>query len=397
MPIYDFFANSDVVQGTGMLQVGDDVISLPGGGLVYLLRDEFTSALAAGSVNGTPAEPGPGKRVVGADSASLISIDTDDLLWSGTAASANADPAIYMTDNANGSFARTLGLTAIYKVVSTGVMNIGFTTNTTIGNVTMFGVLTNSAGTLSYTRGGNTIVIGAFAAATTYLIAETLRANGLEMRVKGGAYSEWSLLFVETNWNTTPVWPAATCSGAVTTRFPFVRVPLLTDVGKLATGSHILSQDSPDTTILPATNSAFILLTVTSVAGAAGNLVEVRTQQADANNYMVTRVQWNGSNYELVTGHVIAGVETLQGSPIATVFGVSGVNRLAIRDVGASHDFWTTGGTTFTKRYGTISDNSGGANVGTSVSIVGGFTSVNLTAWDYQDAAIAAILDRLAT
>ena len=33
-------------------------------GLVYDLRDDFTDTLAAGSVNGTPATPGPGTRAV---------------------------------------------------------------------------------------------------------------------------------------------------------------------------------------------------------------------------------------------------------------------------------------------------------------------------------------------
>lgn len=369
--------------------------SVPGGGIVYLLDDEFTTDAAASFASPALSEPGPGKLVRAADSASRVSKDAGDLLWSGAAASANVDPAYYFTDSADASFTRAAGLTAIFKLISTGVMNFGFTTNTTIANATMFGFLSNSGTSLSYTRAGNTVVIGSFSAATTYLLAATLRTNGIEFRIKGGAYSEWSTIFVETNWSTTPVWPAITQSGSVTSRFPFVRIPLLADVGKLATGSHILSQDAPDTTILTASNSALFLLTATSVAGAGGNLIEVRTQQADANNYMLARIQWNGSNYELVTGHVIAGVETLQGAPIATVFGTSGVNRLWIRDVGTAHDFFSTGGTTISKRYATITDASGGANVGTSVRIVGGFTSVNLTAWDYNDAAIAAILDRL--
>jgi len=33
-----------------------------GAGIAYLLRDEFHTDRAAGSVNGTPAEPGPGTR-----------------------------------------------------------------------------------------------------------------------------------------------------------------------------------------------------------------------------------------------------------------------------------------------------------------------------------------------
>ncbi len=363
------------------------------GGLAYLLRDEFTTAAAAGFTSPASGEPGPGKLVRSLDSLSQVSKDTGDLVFSGTAPVNYADPAYYYTDNAGGSFARAAGETVIFKLVSTGVMNIGFTTNTTIANGTLFGALTNSAGTLSYTRGGTTVAIGAFAAATTYLIAVTLRANGLEIRIKGGVYSEWALVFVETNWNTTPLWPAHASAGAVVTRFPFVRMPLMADVGRL-TASEVLSVSSPDTTIRAGKAETFICLTGTPPTGGAGNLLELRYRQLDANNYMLARIQWNGANYELVTGHVIAGVETLQGSPIASVAFAANVERLIVRATVNAHDFWTTPSTTITKRYGTITDATGAAELGVSVRNVG-FTATSLLAWDYLDADIAANLDRL--
>ena len=40
------------------------VVTLGGAELPYLIRDEFWSALGAGAVNGTAAEPGPGTRTV---------------------------------------------------------------------------------------------------------------------------------------------------------------------------------------------------------------------------------------------------------------------------------------------------------------------------------------------
>ncbi len=49
---------------------------------VWLLRDEFTTNLAAGSVNGTNCEPGPGTRYV-ADTGNLLSISGGQLQFGG--------------------------------------------------------------------------------------------------------------------------------------------------------------------------------------------------------------------------------------------------------------------------------------------------------------------------
>ncbi|MEZ4684195.1 MAG: hypothetical protein R2932_59290 [Caldilineaceae bacterium] len=58
----------------------------------YLIRDEFTTDLAAGSVDGTDAEPGPGRREI-TDSENKISISGGKLLFaSGRTSPSYADP-----------------------------------------------------------------------------------------------------------------------------------------------------------------------------------------------------------------------------------------------------------------------------------------------------------------
>lgn len=49
------------------------LLAMRRGGKPYLLRDEFTDTLAAGSVDGTPAVPGPGTRSV-TDTGNNISV-----------------------------------------------------------------------------------------------------------------------------------------------------------------------------------------------------------------------------------------------------------------------------------------------------------------------------------
>jgi len=67
------------------------LLLMGGGGIKWLLRDEFTDERAAGSVDGTPATPGSGTRTVAADTASAISIGSGSLNidggaddWTGT-------------------------------------------------------------------------------------------------------------------------------------------------------------------------------------------------------------------------------------------------------------------------------------------------------------------------
>jgi hypothetical protein len=62
-----------------------------GGGIIYLFRDLFTTDLAAGSVNATNAEPGPGARSV-TDGGNIISITGGALTINGTA---SGDSGVY--------------------------------------------------------------------------------------------------------------------------------------------------------------------------------------------------------------------------------------------------------------------------------------------------------------
>jgi lysophospholipase L1-like esterase len=63
------------------------------GNLRYMLRDLFTTDAAAGAVNGTPAEPGPGTRIV-ADTGNQASIASGALSIVG-AAVGSGDPRVY--------------------------------------------------------------------------------------------------------------------------------------------------------------------------------------------------------------------------------------------------------------------------------------------------------------
>lgn len=97
------------------MDVLSHVLGIPkiggGGGVVYLLRDLFTTDRAAGSVDGTASEPAPGVREVTADSGSNLSIADDQLQIA--AAVSDTDPALYWTRDDGSGFTRENGLALI--------------------------------------------------------------------------------------------------------------------------------------------------------------------------------------------------------------------------------------------------------------------------------------------
>ena len=88
--------------------------SYPGPG--YLLRDDFTDTVAAGSVNGMAATPGPGTRIV-KDSDTKISVDNDAARF-GDNTAWNREGLYY------GPFTRETGR-ALYMLFLDGDVQIG--------------------------------------------------------------------------------------------------------------------------------------------------------------------------------------------------------------------------------------------------------------------------------
>lgn len=84
---------------------------LSNGNSIYQLRDALTDMLAAGEVDGTSSVPGPGKRMVVADSAGNLSIGNG--LMTLSAVAGDLDPASYWTKSNGSGFARESGLALV--------------------------------------------------------------------------------------------------------------------------------------------------------------------------------------------------------------------------------------------------------------------------------------------
>jgi hypothetical protein len=160
-----------------------------GGGEQYLLRDDFSDTLAAGSVNGTLAVPGPGTRAVVTDTESKVSLSGGKLVFAGgKAAPAYGDPGLWY-----GVITRVPGLMMLSQI-------------TPDNNIFMMGLDTNQSGVsggvdLRWATGflcrGSAPALCAYTPGATYKIAIAIRTAGYFVLVKGGIYTNWSLMFID--------------------------------------------------------------------------------------------------------------------------------------------------------------------------------------------------------
>lgn len=198
---------------------------LPSGGIsssppviTYLLRDEFYTALAAGSVNGTLAEPGPGTRVV-VDTNSKLSI-TGGNLSVATGGGGTDEPRI-----SYGSLTRTAGRVLIAKpTVTTEGVIIALSDLNTASRQSAIRLYDTSIGI--DIGAASWIAAGAYSTSTAYQIVIVLKAAGEYVFAKGGTFTNWELLFVDPNGASTPLYPiiGADDNASVYT-VDYIRVP----------------------------------------------------------------------------------------------------------------------------------------------------------------------------
>lgn len=153
----------------------------------YALNDQFTTDRAAGAVNTTSAEPTGGARTV-VDTTSKMSISSGALTVSGK--NTVGDPRITYPIQT-----RIAGKTLVQTYTPTntaGDVEIGFSTTTT-------GEMNNALrfyGDTSINSMANTtssLAVGTFSG-TQYQIASIMRSAGMYQFIKGGTYTNWTLL-----------------------------------------------------------------------------------------------------------------------------------------------------------------------------------------------------------
>ncbi len=170
----------------------------------YVVNDQFTTDRSGGAVNGSAAEPTGGNRVV-VDTNNVLSI-TGGVLSFATGGLAAGDPGLWYS-----AITRDQGLTIIGSVTTpnpaTNPMVFGFDSNQA-GNIGSNGIQFTGGNIQAYEGASAKAIASSYTAGTTYQTAITLRSTGAYYFIKGGAYTNWTLIWSSALQSNTPVYPA---------------------------------------------------------------------------------------------------------------------------------------------------------------------------------------------
>ena len=168
--------------------------------LAYLLYDAFTTDRAAGAVNGTSAEPTGGTRAV-VDGNGKLSITGGQLSFA-TGGVGVGNPAIRYSEASR--ISGKILLSSIIAPSTDGLFEVGYDNNTS-GQVWDSFRFSSSGNLIITPDGFNTLVpiVGTYTSGT-YSVAGILRSSGIYWFIKGGTYTNWTLLYISsTNSGTT--------------------------------------------------------------------------------------------------------------------------------------------------------------------------------------------------
>lgn len=314
---------------------------LLGGGqrVTYLLRDEFTTDRAAGAVHGTAAEPGPGGNRTVTDTASRLSIAAGDLvLAGGKVFPAFGDPGLWYASEARAA-GKIVGFQ--FAMVLDGRFHAGWDINATgAADISAFYI----NGPAFYLRPGTAVVLGALTYATDYQCAVVLKASGGDLFVRGGAYTNWTLLYSDAQYAITPVYPVVSNYDANARVRYVVRpetlwslTPLLADafagagptwtnrLGTFGAAAGVgafsaLTDGVGLTTVAVSTPDVLHDAKVTRTAGNAGVVV----RWADASNYIYAYLLNDGAN-KVTLRKVVAGTDSEVLAPTAITYAAGAV------------------------------------------------------------------------
>ena len=287
-----------------------------GGGITYLLRDEFTTDEAAPLTSPRAAEPGPGELTI-VDVENKFSISSGKLngLTQSTPSFSDMNVEVTVTRQIGRAFFATVNVVAGssqgpvvgYEDVSLSGdpynMPIGIYFNQSSQKFRLL-VGAQIAQQLDYTYN------------TDYQVAFVPQTTGGLILMKGGTeYPEWTLLYMSDNSNAATIYArlsnyAATFATSAW-KITDLSAPFDTDYG-IATDRLSGARSAGDTF----THEADCIIEYTATTVPSANNADVHFRIQDASNYWQVRITSAG-NLEL--NEIVAGTPTTRGSAAAVI------------------------------------------------------------------------------
>lgn len=187
----------------------------------YILRDDFNDTVAAGAVNGTPATPTGGARTV-TDTNSKLSLGGGSANFA-TGGVGAGNPGIWYP-----SFTSVVGRCIVghMNMVAGSGGVLGFDANT--ASFPNDGIRFQSTTTINsiFNGGAASTAVGTITTGVDYYVAVVQRGAGAFIFIKGGTYTNWTLLAIH-NLGAIGTRSPSLVANAATSVFSsaFVRVP----------------------------------------------------------------------------------------------------------------------------------------------------------------------------
>ena len=185
----------------------------------WLLRDEFSDTRAAGAVNGTMATPGPGDRVVVADTGSFISVANDALNVAAAGAFGNAIVRLR-------SITRAAGRLVIFGITqnATSSFEMGLSDTSTASRPVKHCLEISGTSFLAWTGGGGaSVAVGGVTANTQQYIALMMRSSGY-IGMASLSNNNFLIYWIDSNTSTSAMHLIASNNNA-TVSLPFCHTP----------------------------------------------------------------------------------------------------------------------------------------------------------------------------
>jgi len=322
--------------------------------IVWLLRDEFLTDEAAPLTSPRTAEPGPGTLTL-VQNDGQMSISDGKLVFPAQTTPAWGDLGFY-----GSQIGRQAGraLFTNLHITTFDAVRVGFhpaaALNSSFNNVADAIFYVGANGAISVIEGSSQ-VLNAFSVAlnTEYQVSIALRAAGAFYFLKGGIYTDWTLVWVMAAGASTTIYPALS-NHAATGSLGHLRIRDLPTPFDTDYGIASVNQATPTSgTSYTATADAITDMEITlPESPSSGDRMELRYRVQDDDNYMVFYARYSGSAWDVRIDKVEGGSAT----QLLNVTNVGTPDTLRVITDGNRHDAYTKSGTTWTKRNGQINN-----------------------------------------